>query len=534
MLLSTCGLTAQDLLQYIPSEAAVVLSIDPSTVKTKVDVAALKQLEVTQMMAREWARDFYPENEEAFVAAFNDPQRYGMDLDRASYFFYFNKGSDAYYGYLFALSDADAFSKFYKSTLFNAEKGLRLIEDGDVIMATTGSAGIAWNEEMAMITSVQLERDYDWDWEEDYGEYEEEEYIEEEYGEEEIVEEEFEDVMLEEPVPEVEIEIAEVEEVEEELVEETELVPVEEDRIDGFDDVSDRGDSTIVVEEEMEVEEEWDWEEDDYGESDEEYAARTKAAVEQFTQGLFSIPTDSTILSNQKFVNHPREGNDMHLWMDYAWLGNMQGMESLLDPSTRGFLKAYQKMLTDASLWIDLNFNPGSIDFDYHVQLDEAWMRYVRSTHDSKLNRKFHKYIKGENLLGYLSINVNMENTLRGAKDLMLPLMEAAPEVGPMAGELIDIVDIVVDEQAIYEFFKGDMCMAVTGLREFERMVTTYDYDEEFNLIEKEELRKQTLPEFVMMMGYGREDDLKKFFRLGEKAGGLRRVDNYYQVTTDM
>ena len=481
------SLFAQNLLQYIPADATMVVGLNPTSVNSKVNVNALKQLAFCQEMMMEMAKGINEEQSGVMNDAINNPAQYGMDFNEDSYFFMKYTEEGTYFSYLFKLSDPPAFSDFFKTTLMNAEKGIRMESKDGMTTAFSEDGSVSWNEQVAIMTSIDLnpvEEEYD------YNDWESEEYDGAVYGEEK-----------------------EEEEIKEEDI------------------------NVKKGEKEELPSEEWEWEELDVnsdigeGESDQEFNDRKKVELDRFTKSLFNTSRDSSLLSNGDFLKHIAKRNDLSFWLDYKFVQQM-GMTDFsdIDPMMSAFLSGYKDLYGDAFLSMRMNFDPGVIDVKTEMMMNDAWLNYLRATVDAKPNKKFKKYLKGENLLGYMFFNYNMENAMREGKTLMMPMLEAIPMAGPMAEDVLGILDIVVDEEAIYEFFKGDFCLAFTGMREFENRVTTYEYDEEFNATEKEELKKQTLPEFVMMMSYGNEENLKKIFRLGEKMGGLEKKGLYYEI----
>ncbi len=480
-------LFSQNLLQYIPADATMVVGLNPSSVNAKVNVNALKQLEFCKEMMMDMARGINEEQSGVMNDAINNPAQYGMDFNVDSYFFMKSSDKGTSFSYLFKLSDPATFSDFFKTTLMNAEKGIRLESEGGMTTAYSQDGSVSWNDQVAIMTSIDLqpiEEEYNEDWGS-------EEYSGEVYGEKDG---------LEKGIEEEEVNVKKGEK---------EKLPKEE----------------------------WKWEDLDVnadigaGESEDEFAKRKSKELDQFTNRLFNLSKDSSLLNNTDFIKHLAKRNDLSFWLDYKFVQEM-GMTDLagIDPTMTAFLEAYKGMYGDAFLSMRMNFDPGAIDVKMDMMMSEEWMTYLRATIDAKPSKKFKKYLKGENLLGYLFFNYNMENAMREGKNLMVPMLESIPMAGPMAEDLLGILDIVIDEEAIYEFFKGDFCLAFTGMREFENMVTTYEYDEEFNATEKEELKKQTFPEFVMMMSYGNEENLKKFFRLGEKMGGIEKKGLYYEI----
>ena len=399
----------------------MVVHLKPSLVNAKVDLEELKKLEFCKKMIEEFAKEVNSEESAAIREAIHQPAKYGMDFNSDSYFFLQSGSDGTYFSYLFSLSDASAFADFLKNRLLSAEKGLHLNTENGMTLAATQGGAVAWNKEVAVLTSVSLQRDYGFG---DYGDYDYEEsdvWVEEEPADEEIIEEETE-------------EMAE---------EETEIVMEE-----------------PTPEEEVVEESEWEetYEEEDYygGESDEEYAQRKAQAIEDFTNSLFNIPSDSTILDNAKYRAMRSDRNDVSMWLDYGFV-NQMGMRDLgyMDPSMKTFMNAYQSLSEDSNLSIAMNFNPGAIEVDYDIIMNPRWTRYLKASLDAKINRKFARYIKGDNLLGYFSVCYNMENMLREGKNLVMPLFESIPYVGPMAPEIIDISTSSSMRKGFTSFSKG-------------------------------------------------------------------------------
>ena len=159
-------------------------------------------------------------------------------------------------------------------------------------------------------------------------------------------------------------------------------------------------------------------------------------------------------------------------------------------------------------------------------ELLDMWKRVS----DRKLNPKFFKYLPRENMMGYLSMALNMENFADEMIGLFGPMIEeSGMTVMQMEGMALDMMSsagINLDRKGMYNLLKGDMVMAVTGMREFN--VTKTQYDEDFNRVEVES--KQRLPEFLAMMSYGSESDIMQFVKLGVEAGMLGKESGKYNA----
>jgi len=256
--------------------------------------------------------------------------------------------------------------------------------------------------------------------------------------------------------------------------------------------------------------------------------------IEEYVLTQLEPVIDNPLKTNIALMN---QGNDMHMWLDYGYA--MQSRNDMGDAFTEdlpaGFdfvMEAFQSMYDGAYMSWDINFDNGAVNIDSKSFFDNpALVDLWKNSMDTKINKKFQKYLRGDNLMMLYSFAYDMEKTGAGFKNLMVSSMKESSGMGDMANTILDIIGIAIDEEALYNLFKGDMVFAITGMRTFEKMITTFDYDEDFNRIEKEEMSTQNLPEFTMMTSYGNEDDMMKFIKLGLQSSFLEKRGEYYEFS---
>ena len=493
-------LNAQNLIKYIPEDATFVTTFNPSALNAKVPFSKLKEFDFFKMGMEEMAKEMDRSNKEEMLEILNDPSKIGMDLMASSYIFGKMTEEGNAFSFMFKLSDAAKFTGFFKSKL---PADVEIVSaNGFNIIAPEQDIAFAWTNEFAIISGVEVHRKYDYD---EYHYEEEEIIIEEEDGvaEIEIIEEE-ENVVEDPETGELEIE-------EEEMVIEEEI------------EVED-------VPEDMEIREEMDYVEEEWVDN---HADKEREFTLNWVKKIMGSDGSASILKNPKFMLANAKKTDANVWMDYSYfydmymneMGGMSGDEMAMFGEMMGAI--YQ----DTYLSMGVNFDAGAVNFNMDSYMNNDMMKFYQEATDAKFNKKFHKYIEGENLMGYWSFNLNVENTIQGYKDLFMPMLKQVPMYGNMADDMIGIMDIFIDEEAIYDLWKGDVLFAVTGMEEFERTVTTYEYDEDFNKTETQKTVTQKLPEFVMMSSYGNEENVLKFIKLGEKTPFLENKGSYYQAT---
>ncbi len=515
-------LFAQNLLKYIPEDATFVITFNPSALNAKIPFSKLKEFDFFKMGMKEMAKEIDRSDKDEMLKLLNDPASIGMDLMASSYIFGKMTDEGNAFSILFKLSDAAKFTEFFKSKL---SSGIEIVSvDGFNMITPDQDMAFAWTNDFALITGVEVHRSDEYGFDDYY--YDDEEIIIEEgptFEEIEMMEEE---MIIEEEAPgmeEIEIikEVVVIEESPEtgevEIIKEEVPVYEEELMIEGAPDDD-------IIREEMDyLEEEWV---DTHDEKERTFTL-------DWVKKVMSSDGSASVMKNPKFMLANAKKTDANLWLDYASIydlyleefAGMSGSEMAMVSELMG------GMYKDTYMSMGLNFDAGFVNFNMDSYANSQMMKFYREATDAKFNKKFYKYIPGESLMGYWSFNMNVENTVKGYKDLFLPMLQQIPMYGNMANDMMGIMDIFVDEEAIYDLWKGDMLFAVTGLKDFERTITSYEYDDDFNKTETQQTVTRKLPEFVMMSSYGNEENVLKFIKLGEKTPFLENKGSYYKAT---
>lgn len=251
------------------------------------------------------------------------------------------------------------------------------------------------------------------------------------------------------------------------------------------------------------------------------------------TQHILTKKGTESLMNNSRYQAAHKGSAEVHLWLDYDFVMKTRMAEAQMLAQIPGMESMYNLMMDfykDTYVSIQLAFNNGEISLISDTYLNPQLSALSKGIVDAQINKKFAKYIPQEDLIAYYAFSINVEKTIKGIKGLAVPVLEQIPEYGNLANNVLDVLDIAIDEQAIYQLFKGDLLFALTGIQELEHTVTSYEYDDDFNAIEKQTMVKEPLPEVIMMLSYGNESDLMKLIRLGEKAGVLSKKDHYFKL----
>lgn len=244
--------------------------------------------------------------------------------------------------------------------------------------------------------------------------------------------------------------------------------------------------------------------------------ARKEATASQILK-IANMQSMNSVLTNTHFISDKKTGGMMQVWINTY--GSMQAYEEMLQPlGSTSAIEALRKLYRGNYTHVDMSFDTGKITIGTQSTANQEIRDLVKSVNKARINRKFFKYVPEENLLGYYGFAFNTQNLWEGLKDLTYPIIDSIPATMQLFSTSSDVLDILIDEDAIYDLIPGNAMVAVTGIRPFETSYVTYEYDEDFNSTEVVKTREEYLPEFSFMLSTESEGDMRKIAKLMERA----------------
>ena len=493
LLVAPLGLVAQRTADYVPGDVSFAFSLHPEHLTDKVNFREIQQMGFYQM-AMDQITMGAPEHIQAQLAdAMMDGDAIGINDNADVYIFGKITPEVDYYAMVVGLSDPMKWSDFILSAAPPGETPE--VKAGYSYFHPDDEMTIAWNPQVMVIAGSNVKDSWGM-YDDDYGWEDVDEY---EWEETEPVYDEA--IEMDEPIegePFYEEEIIDEEMIEEEIV--VEEVPWDEELEE--DDYTDYADDWI----DRQIEETLNW-------------------TDQIMQRSFGLPLRST----SKYSKAYDADTDAFFWMDYNMITNMAGGQNPY--GTMGMISGMFMGLYDGMhLGTGLNFDDGQINMDMDVFGNQQMLDLWSDMSDSKYDKDLLQYIDAENLLGYFTLNFNMEGLGEGLKEMMYPMISQIPEMGEAGVALLDVLGIVVDDEALYNLFTGDAVFALTGMTEFTQTITTYEYDENFNATEVEREVSEMFPEFALLLSYGNEEHVRRLIRLVETTGISQNMGSFYSM----
>lgn len=499
----------QTVLKYVPADADVVVTLNLQNLDKKVNWEQLKQYDFFQAAVKDVLKDpEFEENEgfKDFTEKFmTDPASIGFDTKEPFVFFIENKGFDSYMTFVSKMGNRAAYEAAVEKIKSENIKPCVEVPAGMNVWQR-GESFFAWNDEV--IIEMKKQAGYDpstADWS----------YTDTAVYNEENVEY---DTSL--AVEEWDSTGPESLENEEALSENTlEL-------LDSLGLPHPGETDTITLDE---YNENFDW------------VQEVDTAAVNYLVKTLNHEFVQPLSRNARFMATKGRTNDVHFWMDYgAFAQKMSSMQQTrLGMATVG---GYQQMMSAMSgmfsafygnsyISMGLNFEDGRTAVRSQMFFNEDMKRFYSRALDAKFNKKFLRYVKGgDEMFGYFYLNYNIKNTIEETKSLLYKVFDATPQYGEAASDMMQILGIFIDEDAIGNLLKGDLMVAVSGIQTVEVATQTYSYDEDFNYTAKDTTMMKQVPIFTALASYGNGKDIQKFINLGLHSKVLTQEGNFYRL----
>jgi hypothetical protein len=152
------------------------------------------------------------------------------------------------------------------------------------------------------------------------------------------------------------------------------------------------------------------------------------------------------------------------------------------------------------------------------IKLDDKARKSYNNMLGNQLNPKFFNYIDADKNLSYYSYAYSVKGLLEEMPNLINNYLGSSFNEWGIQ-ESVDLLSVVIDEEAIGKVVCGDGILVLTDIGSKEMTYTEYEWDE--NYINKTEVTKtkdEIVPEFLYMLSTKDEESVEKIFKLSMKG----------------
>lgn len=253
----------------------------------------------------------------------------------------------------------------------------------------------------------------------------------------------------------------------------------------------------------------------------EEFEVRRTKFLEQHAKSLANLDSKKSLASNKEYQTTVDKTADFNVWVNYD---NFNNDPNLYPREIRGLMESLASLTEGNRISAKGFFRNGELEVVSNFKANEAMQRmWQKGFTQDGLDQKFYKYIDNTNLMGLYTLSSNTKGLMTSYGEEIYKAFQASddPE-SKIILNMIDIVDIFLDEEEIYELFQGDVVVAVNDLRIVEVERADFKYNEEEDKWEEVKVKEQeVMPIATMMLNMGNAQNIQHFIDLGVNTNQL-------------
>jgi hypothetical protein len=467
---------AQNTISKIPSDASIV-----ATIKGKNLLQLMSMEEINNsFVGIETLKEMSRKNSD-----FKSLEDFGFNLGASSHYFFQANDSINYNAFIIPIKDVNKFEALVSS------QGKKEIVSQNGVRTTQGQSEVAifWDASAFVVVEASMNNYFFQD-----------ETVMERYGLKSESTETYEDEVEETVIESTEVseEVYEEEEIEETVIESTEDYNANDDNYSYYD-VYDANNKI-----KRELSENW---------------ATLKAL-----QILKQSPNRS-ILKNKSYLKSLDDNAEATLWVhDFGQLySNVLG--GLYFSELAGF--DLGQIYANNGLSAKLLLENDRMEFSTSYRMSDQMAESYKKMTSRKLNKKFLDYVNEDRMIGYMSYAMDTKATLEEYPVILKSIYKNIPYYGEEAVLGLDMFSLLLDEAAVGEVLNGDLLFLLSGISKQEVTYTTYEYNDDYEYIEVEKTKTETIPDFLLMAS---TEDSSMFTKLIQYAVNKEMVtfDNGY------
>jgi hypothetical protein len=512
----TSAVRAQDLMGLIPQKNSFIGVVDINKIKSKAGFAELANLPYIEKMAKSISEKIFKDSVKENSISYLDLGKYGINTDGKAYF-YFKTEAKVYYGVMLIPLKNEAVFTSYVKKLTTDTAGSNVTVKNNLKFAAIKDLRLVWNDKAIAFWSVFISPAY-----KDSISTSMRNAIDKSLSSAM-------DTIAPPPPPPALYESDSIATVET-PIEETIPEIVNSDSTDYYAPL----DTTYNYDYNYES---------TYKDPYAEVYGKVDSICKGVTNEWCALNEDKFLMdkgvnslsSDQEFTTFVKSQPDVAMVLDYGQLASLymssvgrmgMGLVSMWDVR-KSQLASIMEIYKGVVLYAKIEHNKDDIELNVRVKYSNVLNEIYKEVKKKKIQAGFLKYMSRD-LMGYYAAGIDIKGVSKGVGNYLKNMLPQLPQYGPIVVSAMDVLDIFIDEERLYNIFSGDVVFAVNGVKPTQVIHTSYKYDDDYNRTEVIDTTTQMRPEVLLMLGLGNQGDVEKILKLFKTSQLLKQEGNYY------
>ncbi len=261
---------------------------------------------------------------------------------------------------------------------------------------------------------------------------------------------------------------------------------------------------------------------------------------------ILTMKPEQSIARETHFAAIDKTKNDAVYYFSYSRLVEVKWMQEYnrykryfsYDNETRQERTAKADTLFRNSIWYGAGLTGAAQLTGNHLEVTQQFFfnpevtKLTKGLFHGKVDKSLLSYVK-TNPYSVLTVSANPEKLIRlggrGYREYISLMYSAMlPKFGDVYANMFSVYRVFLDDDILYNLFSGDAVFAVTDFVPKVRKYRGYDYDDNFNPVEKEMQDVRIVPEFVFAASIGKKKEMKELLNIAVRSRVLIPVNDYY------
>ncbi|MCX6311431.1 MAG: hypothetical protein NT084_07305 [Bacteroidetes bacterium] len=256
---------------------------------------------------------------------------------------------------------------------------------------------------------------------------------------------------------------------------------------------------------------------------------------------LINLSYEESVQDIPNFRNVSEEKSDAVYWFNYGEMMQQYYEKNMLERNSYAYLGMGADTANIQNMWLGsyivslVHFEGNVAKMEQRSYFSPALQEHTTGLYAGRVDKKMFKYVKGENLMAFVSMSVNMEKMMKFYGSVYRESLNnsLAGMYGNYYMMMWDMLRVFIDDKTLYNLLDGQFLFAVTDLKPYTASYVTYDFDENFNKTEIRKEKTEIRPEFIMVAGIGQKEDAEKILEILQRANAIKKQNNqYYLINT--
>jgi hypothetical protein len=510
-------LHAQDLLNVVPKDVIFIGTVDINQLNTKAKFNQLTKLPFIDDIAKSMASKIFKDTVQANRSQYLDFSRYGINTKSKVNFYYTGAGKVNYAAMLVSLTSEQDFANFATVLMVDTTPDPIVVKNNYKYARKNGMT-IVWNTKQAVLLWASINAMY----KDSINKALQDKYYANKYPPVDTSAYIIADSIASVPAP-----------IEEEMTVDPPAVP--EDNYDSstntdtysYNDTYPPTDSIAAPAYEEPYEDPYT---KLYAQAD---SICNIALNEWYTTQLATLLEDkgtNSLARDPEYIKFVKNNPDAAFVFDYGafintYLDTLMGRQYMMMKNLPfGNIVDWFK---HTKVFARIDFNKDDVQLSVDMKHGEQLADIYKEIKKKSISPAFLKYID-KDAMGYCAMGIDIKGVSKGIGTVLKKTLPLVPDYGDIAVSAMDVLDIIVDEQALYNILTGDIAFSFNGMKSTKVIRKSYKYDDDFNSTETMDTVYENQPEMQLMLGVGNKDDVNKIIKLLVSTKLLRQDGNVY------